>query len=1109
MYKVMESLKLKAANWVKSIRGRLDDRDRELARGSRKRRLDVFREIQKRPKRGRPLLAKNVPQAFRLDEKPFGTDLPTMRERFRPYLGRVRERITDRRQRVGRGEVFLPFLNANWVAPVRTNAITQYSFDVAEGSEVRLDDLRNSIIVILESQLPRLGMTGRVSVAFEGEWYKNGMMMGGGQPQFKVQTILDMIENITTESLSNKFAGDSDLTFEVERVNIRFVNQTGGGVRSEWKKLTLRDEKNKPLMTLSSPPSKKNNCLFACLDIKKPNTDVKLWREHYAYFNSIREEFGIKPNDVIPHEQAHQIGLKYCPEYSGIYVNTIDDPIRSIIGEPYSDGSLSVMLMDNHYWRIDAKIHICNKCYRRYLNTHTCNAEDLVWMKNRFKNQDPIIRQTYEEGTEWVQEKDRLDHSKEKKDAYLKDREIIHYDIETYQDALGGEHIQHKCYIIGYTYYDAGKWVYDEFSGDNCMWEFYCFLDTLPKNVKYINAYNGSRFDHYELFRLETRDCNSKIDKDFVLANGRILRGKIHKKIQMIDLAQHTTGTLASNLKSYGCEMAKGDIDHNLSTRWETTCEGRRKEVRDYLKIDVLGLRELYEKMNSATWYKYQLNLCEFMTSASMLWYVFREGFNPVDIHLPTSTQDKLFRESIYGGRTYNNKRRFISNQYDDVMKLVDTDGVLPEGWDYESINDYVFDADVVSLYPTAMTYDFPCGKAIPVDEKWLNDPANQDTIKNKFGIYEIAYVPNPELLTPVLPRREDGKLLWDLKSYNGTYTSVDIERAKSKGYKISLLKGYYWEEKCKVFKPYIDEHYKMKQNAKKGTPQYLLAKLFLNGLYGKCIQNEISINNNVVKTLDDFNALYEKEVIKEIHPYGKKYWWTVSVDRVQDAQDKANSWYRQKPSYLGAFILSYSRQIMDKWYGEACNELDSTISLEEKLRRLPFYMDTDSLNVPNTALKQYGGTIEIDKSLGGIDDDVGGKIIQGIWVRPKCYMFKYLAYDKDRERYCIKRHYRCAGVPSKYLTDQAYEAFDVDKSYDFYREFDIQKIGYRMSTKEIEMGYNHFSHRHIKDKEKLKKVINETSYAGRLFGIDKFGIKDERNSGFSLPIGHKLTLTN
>jgi hypothetical protein len=329
----MESLKLKAANWVKSIRGRLDDRDRELARGSRKRRLDVFREIQKKPKRGRPSLGKNIPLAFRLDEKPFGTDLPTMRERIRPYLRRVRERITDRRQRVGRGEVFLPFLNSQWVAPVRTNAITQYSFDVPDG-ERQIDDLRNSIIVILESQLPRLGMTGRVSVALEGEWYKNGQMMGGGQPQFKVQTILDMIETISTHSaLVDKLTGDSDLIFDVERVNIRFVNQTGGGVRSEWKKLTLRDDKNKPLMTLSSPPSKKNNCLFACLDIKKPNTDVKLWREHYAYFNSIREEFGIKPDEVIPHEQAHQIGLKYCPEYSGIYVNTLDDPIRSIIGE--------------------------------------------------------------------------------------------------------------------------------------------------------------------------------------------------------------------------------------------------------------------------------------------------------------------------------------------------------------------------------------------------------------------------------------------------------------------------------------------------------------------------------------------------------------------------------------------------------------------------------------------------------------------------------------------------------------------------------------------------------------------------------------------------------
>ena len=53
----------------------------------------------------------------------------------------------------------------------------------------------------------------------------------------------------------------------------------------------------------------------------------------------------------------------------------------------------------------------------------------------------------------------------------------------------------------------------------------------------------------------------------------------------------------------------------------------------------------------------------------------------------------------------------------------------------------------------------------------------------------------------------------------------------KSKGYIITVITGYYWEESGYIFKDYIEEFYQMKQYTKKGTPAYNTAKLYLNGL--------------------------------------------------------------------------------------------------------------------------------------------------------------------------------------------------------------------------------------------------------------------------------------
>ena len=70
-------------------------------------------------------------------------------------------------------------------------------------------------------------------------------------------------------------------------------------------------------------------------------------------------------------------------------------------------------------------------------------------------------------------------------------------------------------------------------------------------------------------------------------------------------------------------------------------------------------------------------------------------------IFLQTAEQEKFFRESIYGGRTYKYKHTFVSKQRDDYVN-----GNLS----FEDIDDYLIDADVNSLYPAATKNEFPVG---------------------------------------------------------------------------------------------------------------------------------------------------------------------------------------------------------------------------------------------------------------------------------------------------------------------------------------------------------------------------------------------------------------
>jgi hypothetical protein len=290
----------------------------------------------------------------------------------------------------------------------------------------------------------------------------------------------------------------------------------------------------------------------------------------------------------------------------------------------------------------------------------------------------------------------------------------------------------------------------------------------------------------------------------------------------------------------------------------------------------------------------------------------------------------------------------------------------------FEDIDDYLIDADVNSLYPAAMMNQYPMGVPIKLKSKTLgyfNNFVKKENKCPKFGIYRVQYIANKHLLDGILPRREEGRLKWDLKDSEGVYNSVDIDNALLQGYQIKLLEGYYWNKTEMVFDDYIQFLYDFKKHATKGSARYTLAKLMMNGLYGKTIQRPILDENAIIHKKEEFISLHIKYggVEMSLQSDGSYY-----VTYQNEALLKRKI---TKPCYLGSFILGYSRRIM-LGYLEKTNPYFNSNQLEKQLENSPYYTDTDSIQIHHRNLEN----LTLNKEIGGISDDLGDncKILYG-----------------------------------------------------------------------------------------------------------------------------------
>lgn len=958
------------------------------------------------------------------------------------------------------------------------------------------DEVKSLISARLKHAL-RTGITKKANVSVRFILKNNADPFSKTFSAFLIKDVSDFWRAIN-EHNDLTTANTPDYTNTIIGIVIKIFEENSGGCSDRKHKTRIGNA------YITEGKTGNNNCFFCeTLDL----LDINAKRMGRVKGNNIRRDVGLEPDSLIPISKAIEIFEKYKNKDVGdIAITDQATKIRTRSRTMPNKPVVRELILENeHYKTVSAIVNNkCKDCGKEYVNKHNCNPQKCQYYQQKI-----------------LKSGKRFLLCSDTREDYNNQDEIIHFDQETFRDDTIAEGFKiHNPYITGFNDGDefkfyAGKDNVKKFvdhiiaKGESItnknlernkaeLTRLHAKLKTkLTKDQKkkasakigklsrpptlYVNAYNGSNFDHYSIFQ-EFINRGLKPD-NHIINNGSVISFK-YKNIKLFDMCKHLQGSLADNLKAMKCDIKKGEFNHDdakLDNGWEGMPPELKESCLKYLKSDVMGMRELYNKLNTAIYDEHKVNLSSFISTSSLTFNMWKKNIRgKFSIQLPNLKQEEAFRQAVRGGRTYKSKHQFISEDYE----------AYHEGkCGFDDIKDYVIDADVVSLYPTAMAhYPYPVGDCKELSESTDNTPLE---MKGEMGIYQIEYEANKHLIHSIGGRREEktNSLKWDLKDGAGWYTSIDIEDMLANGYKVKIIKGYYWEKVEYIFKDYIEKLFKKKEAeakaGRKGSAAYMLAKLWMNGLYGKNIQRPIYSKSTIVKNNVEYWKFWGDNIITDTrllkNNKGEDIWYVTGTPRTITREEKCIT----KPTQLGAFILAYSRRIMLNYMKEANPHFDisSNPSVENQKKQIEndiYYTDTDSLQMHSrnaNLIKDLG-----NKSLGGITDDLGDncKIIKGLWIAPKLYMLEYIKKDHASESFY---HFRGKGLNKEDLTVQQFNDMANGKALSNTRKFQMKKVHIKKNSKQTTIPT--FSILHYSkdtDPSRLTRVVNSKPWDGRRF---------------------------
>lgn len=660
---------------------------------------------------------------------------------------------------------------------------------------------------------------------------------------------------------------------------------------------------------------------------------------------------------------------------------------------------------------------------------------------------------------------------------WVGDERVIIYDYETHTK---GEYNEHVGYCISVKVKSKNLEADSVFYGYDCGEQFVKYIRELDEGEWTVWGFNNSKYDNHMILRPFIK---MGYEPKFILQPGGTLTMmevilKERLKIKFLDLIRFFGAplTLEEACKAYGVEIRKGFFPYDfLNEKKDIYYIGKiptpryyknntvppdydicredwnlKEEVIKYVKNDIEMTYQLYLAMSKMNFELFKVNMNDFVTAQQMAYSIWASTILP-NINLKSCTEwncdypmpdiidypkimypsEKLYDMSyaaIYGGRVYPNAREFEIEDYDKIIN---------KEIKYEDITEnYAMLLDVCSLYPSAMAfYEYPVGPAWSLNEEQIEE-LNKN-LKNKLiqsvpvGIYKISFKPNPYITVPILPKKSMKKdffgkltssgLEWDLLPGEGCYTSVDINSALESDYYITIIEGMVWDKTYPIFKNFTNLMFKLKQQAENegNEAKRTTVKVEMNGVYGKFSQKNITedvVISDEKKIIHEFIISHEMSEVLVIRDDDKGEIMSLILKGRQFSCEEQ----KPKPNYYSAFILSYSRLIMKKYY-TIINPLDGNFFFSKEAYENQFlYGDTDSLIVVMTKEKKEALFPYIKKNeLGMLSNDLkkdDGKIIKAIFVGPKTYWIQWIGNDN-----VIRDNGKCKGIPRKLISPEQF----------------------------------------------------------------------------------------
>lgn len=618
-------------------------------------------------------------------------------------------------------------------------------------------------------------------------------------------------------------------------------------------------------------------------------------------------------------------------------------------------------------------------------------------------------------------------------------------DIETFQDHSRGS--THQPYAVAYSPLDHSVEPTIFYGLDSVDKFVSLILSYDSDEVLYIYFWNGGRFDLIPIIA-SLQEKGVTIGEKNVIKQGNCIMSlsflnDCGREVNFRDAYLVATSSLDVACKSFGVpdDLAKGNFDHSLVYDAASAFHHRR-EVSLYLRNDVTALRTIVSRMGATVKELYHLDLVHYITASHLAVNAWKMlcAEETSGLVVPSIAEYEEWKGMVRGGRVQPQVPEWISLQ----------DLSTP----YDQLEDYCIMLDCNSLYPTAMSrYLYMKGHYRIYDYEALlyrhrdfyipgADPANPLHWPSclYYSIFCVDVTCPKDILTPFLPSRDaSGAIVYTLDDKVGEiYFGFELLHAiRFLGYQVlRVAREWRWSSPASkavpIFKRMVDTNYSIRKEYPSGTAQNTMAKILMNGTYGKTVQRPRNRQTAFIPVEEgeelDLRMKKDKEVVvsEVVSDLGLTGWLVTS----EKGESKLGH-----PTYLGASILAHSRVIMSE-------ALLSTGGYRNPLFAF-HYTDTDSLVFHRRAVERLPPEL-LGNELGQFKNDLPmeARILRAIYLAPKTYILIFKRSDNE-----VYAKVRCKGIPHVGSPIHIPSPYNLDAPHNRELEEMVQKIDENRAT--------------------------------------------------------------